>query len=217
MSPRSYTHLDSEGPQRLVVGLGGAHGPDPLATLNEYLDHLDDAVPREARIMAALGPRMVDLARERASGAFPVLVTPEYVGEIRERLGPDRTLAVEQLVVLESEPATARALARRPLGFLGAVPAYQASFRRQGFSADEGTDLADRLVDALVAWGDDEAIATRIGALRAAGADHVAVSIVGGRDADLRSVAARRRSRRVNRGRASTVACYRYRRRTSQR
>lgn len=173
-----YSSLRDTHPGRFVVGLGGAHGPDPMGTLSSYLDRLDGAVPQEARVMAALGPRMVELSRDRASGAFPVLVTPDYVAEMRSLLGADSTLAVEQLVVLEDDPATARALARNPLGFLGAVPAYQASFRRQGFSADEGADLSDRLVDGLVAWGDDDAISARLGALRASGADHVAISVV---------------------------------------
>lgn len=82
-------------------------------------------MPETARIMAALGPKMLDLARDRAAGAFPVLVTPGYTASARSRLGDDTTLAVEQLVVVETDPQRARAIARGPLGFLGKVPAYQ--------------------------------------------------------------------------------------------
>jgi probable F420-dependent oxidoreductase len=172
-----YEELEANGPGRFVVGLGGAHGADPLATLNGYLDRLDATIPPDRRVMAALGPRMLALARDRAAGALPVLVTPEYVRRAKAVL-PDTTLAVEQLVVLDTDPATARATARGPLAFLGQVPAYQANFRRMGFADDDITRLGDPLVDGLVAWGDAAAIADRVAALREAGADHVAVSVV---------------------------------------
>ena len=106
-----------------------------------------------------------------------MLVTPDYVRHAKAQL-PDTTLAVEQLVVLDTDPATARATARGPLGFLGQAPAYQASFRRMGFADDDIAGLGDALVDGLVAWGDAAAIAERVGELRAAGADHVAISVV---------------------------------------
>jgi probable F420-dependent oxidoreductase len=123
---------------------------------------------------------MFALARDRASGAFPVLVTPAYVARAREVLGVDTTLAVEQLIVLEEDAATARRLARAPLGFLGTMPAYQASFARMGFSPDDIAQQSDRLVDGLVAWGDIDAIAGRVDELRAAGTDHVAFSVLAG-------------------------------------
>ena len=173
-----YATLEAEHPGRFVVGLGGAHGADPLGSLNAYLDRVDGSVPRERRLMAALGPKMLRLARDRAGGALPVLVTPAYVARARDELGPDATLAVEQLVVLETDPARARGLARGPVGFLGQVPAYQASFRRMGFDAEDATELGDTLVDALVAWGEPAVIAARVADLRAAGANHVAISIV---------------------------------------
>lgn len=174
-----YRDLESATPGRLVVGLGGAHGPEPMATLNAYLDRLDAAsVPASARIMAALGPRMLDLARDRAAGALPVLVTPEYTAQARGRLGDDRNLAVEQLVVVETDPQRARALARGPLEFLGELPAYQANFRRMGFTQDEIDQRADRLVDRLVAWGDPASIAPRLNEQLQAGADHVLISLI---------------------------------------
>ena len=91
---------------------------------------------------------MMGLARDRAAGAFPVLVTPDYVRQAKAAL-PATTLAVEQLVVLDTDPATARATARGPLGFLGQVPAYQSSFRRMGFADDDIATLGDALVDGL--------------------------------------------------------------------
>jgi probable F420-dependent oxidoreductase len=173
-----YLELEAEHPGRFVVGLGGAHGADPLSTLNSYLDRLDGVVPEDRRVMAAMGPRMLELARARAAGALPVLITPEYAARARATLGPDTTLAVEQLVVIDSDADRARAIARQPLGFLLQVPAYQASFRRMGFGEDDITSLVDELVDAVVAWGSGDDIARRVDELRTAGADHVAVSIV---------------------------------------
>ena len=123
---------------------------------------------------------MLDLAREHAAGALPVLVTPGYTAEARGRLGDDTTLAIEQLVVVDSDPGRARATARGPLGFLGRVPAYQANFRRMGFTDDETTQLADRLVDALVAWGDADSVSGHISRQLQSGADHVAISVTTG-------------------------------------
>jgi probable F420-dependent oxidoreductase len=177
-----HAGLETTHPGRFVAGLGGAHDAHPLATLNAYLDRLDAAdppVPASRRVLAALGPKMLDLARERSSGAFPVLVTPDYTAEARARLGDGVTLAVEQLVVVDTDPATARATARRPLGYLAQMPQYQASFRRMGFAEDVIAGVGDPLVDALVPWGDAEAVAARVRQQLDAGADHVALSLVG--------------------------------------
>jgi probable F420-dependent oxidoreductase len=179
-----FGELESSHPGRFVLGLGGAHGARPLATLGAYLDRLDAAgVPASRRILAALGPRMLDLAAERAAGAFPVLVTPEYTVDARARLGADPTLAVEQLVALAGDAAQARELALQPLGFLATLPQYQASFRRQGFTDGEIGGRANRLVDALVPGGDAARAAAAVAAQLDVGADHVAVSVVSGRPA----------------------------------
>jgi probable F420-dependent oxidoreductase len=177
-----YAELEAAEPGRFVVGLGGAHGANPMATLTSYLVRLDSlpspgGVPASRRLMAALGPRMLDLARERAAGAFPVLITPEYTAQARSRIGDGTTLAVEQLVVVEPDVERARSIARGPLGFLGRVPAYQASFRRQGFAEAEIAQLGDGLLDALVAQGDADAVAAHVSRQLDAGADHVAVSL----------------------------------------
>lgn len=185
-----YTDLEARFPGRFVLGLGGAHGPRPFATLSAYLDRLDAVpVPASARLLAALGPRMLGLAAERSSGAFPVLVTPEYTADARARLGDGTTLAVEQMVVVEPDVERARAIARGPLGFLGNVPHYQASFRRLGFTDDEIATRADRLVDALIPSGDADAVAGGVTAQLDAGADHVAVGSLGDELAGWRALA----------------------------
>jgi probable F420-dependent oxidoreductase len=120
---------------------------------------------------------MLDLARERTAGAFPVLVTPGYTASARSRLGGDTALAVSQLVVLETDPQRARAIARGSLGFLASLPAYQASFRRMGFADEEIAELGDRLLDAVVPWGDADTVAAAISRQLRAGADHVAISV----------------------------------------
>jgi probable F420-dependent oxidoreductase len=120
---------------------------------------------------------MLGLARERTAGAFPVLVTPGYTASARSRLGGDTALAVSQLVVLETDPQRARAIARGSLGFLASLPAYQASFRRMGFADEEIAELGDRLLDAVVPWGDADTVAAAISRQLRAGADHVAISV----------------------------------------
>jgi probable F420-dependent oxidoreductase len=123
---------------------------------------------------------MLELARSRAAGAFPVLVTPAYTADARTLLGEDTTLAVEQLAVVETDPREARQIARGPLGFLSTLPAYRANFRRMGFTDEEITHLDDRLVDALISWGDPDMVAAKISEHTRAGADHVAVSVTAG-------------------------------------
>jgi probable F420-dependent oxidoreductase len=180
---RTYADVEGTHPGRFVVGLGGAHDAHPLATLNAYFDRLDTVepkVPVEARVLAALGPRMLRLARERASGALPVFITPDYTATARQVLGDDTGLLVQQFVVDESEPDRARAMVRGgPLGFLSQLPAYGASFRRMGFTDDDISGMSDRLVDGLVAWGDLDTIVQRVADHRQAGADHVALSMIG--------------------------------------
>jgi probable F420-dependent oxidoreductase len=174
-----WAELEASAPGRFVLGLGGAHGARPRDTLNAYLDRLDaGGVPADRRVLAALGPRMLALAAERAGGALPVLVTPGYTADARARVGDDTALAVEQLAVVGDDPAAARALARGPFGMLGSFPQYQASFRRQGFRDEDVEAQSDALVDALVPSGDAAAVAAHIGAQLDAGADHVAVSLV---------------------------------------
>lgn len=176
----TYTALTESHPGRFVPGLGGAHGPKPLATMNAYLDELDPAVPAAARVLSALGPKMLELARDRASGAYPFLVTTDYVASARELLGPKTALAVLLTVVPERDPARAREVVRGgSLRFLAGVPGYAANFRRMGFSESDVADLSDRLVDALTVWGDFDRVVSRLTEYRAAGADQVVVQLEG--------------------------------------
>jgi probable F420-dependent oxidoreductase len=176
---------------RLVEGLRGHQYERPLTAMRRYLDTMDKAVEayravkpgeRPARVLAALGPKMLSLAAERADGAHPYLVTPEHTAKARAQLGPDRWLLPEQAVVLETDPDQARAIARRHLTRYLDLPNYTDNFRRLGFTDD---DLAgrgsNRLVDAIVAWGDVAAINRRVAEHQDAGADHVALQVL---DAD---------------------------------
>jgi probable F420-dependent oxidoreductase len=174
----AYAALERTHPGRFVVGLGGAHGAKPLATLNAYLDEVEPVVPRSELILSALGPRMLELARDRSSGAYPYLVTPDYVASAREILGGERQLAVLLDVIPEADPTRAREFAREGgMRFLVTVPGYAANLRRMGFGDDDLSGLSDRLVDGVTVWGDAETIVRRIGEYRAAGADQVVVRL----------------------------------------
>ena len=183
------------GPQRdrLLLGLGVSHGAligdrwaRPIEVMTRYLDDLDsEGVPASGRCLAALGPRMLALASARSTGAHPYLVTPDHTGEARSALGPDALLAPEQGVVLERDPTEARAIARVNLGLYAGLPNYTNNWRRLGFSDEDVSGLSDRLVDALVAWGDPETIARRVREHRDAGADHVCVQVLGAQGAPM--------------------------------
>ncbi|MGK2880310.1 MAG: TIGR03620 family F420-dependent LLM class oxidoreductase [Mycobacterium sp.] len=174
-----YRRIDATAPGRLLIGLGPARGPNASRDLVDYADRLDaGSVPRECRLLAAFGPRRLDLARDRFAGAVPMMFTVDHTTEVRRRLGPDRLLVLGQYVVIDDDPVTARATARVPLRFLLAIPHYVKSLVRQGFTVDEIDDISDRVVDALVAWGSPERVAAHVAAQRGAGADHVYVSVL---------------------------------------
>jgi probable F420-dependent oxidoreductase len=165
---------------RFIAGLGGAHGPRPLAALNDYLDEIEDVVPASARILSALGPKMLELARGRASGAYPYLVTTDYVASAREILGADAQLAVLLQVVPETDATAAREIVRGgSLRFLAGVPGYAGNFRRMGFTEADVAELSDRLVDGVTIRGDFDTVVARLGEYRAAGADQVVVQLDG--------------------------------------
>lgn len=174
----TYTALEASAPGRFTAGLGGAHGPRPFATLNEYLDELD--VPVERRLLAALGPQMLRLAGERSAGAYPFLTSAAYSTEARKVLGPDKLLAVSHLVVLETDADQARAIARDTISFFTHIPGYVASLKRQGFSESDQAELPDRMVDALAAWGSPADIKAKLTEHLDAGADHVTVNVITG-------------------------------------
>jgi probable F420-dependent oxidoreductase len=176
----TYLELQRDHPGRFVVGLGGARNTHPLETLNTYLNELDCAgVPASSRVLAALGPNMLALARDRASGAYPYLVTPSYVADARATLGADRLLAVLLMVIPVSDREAARRAAGMPLDFLAKVGGYRRNLLRQGFSESDIDEVSDRLLDGIAAWGDLEAIAARVAEFRAAGADQVVLRILG--------------------------------------
>jgi probable F420-dependent oxidoreductase len=190
-----HAALTEEHGERFLVGLGVSHAHlidrvldagtyrRPLAQMRAYLDDLDRAdppLPAEARVLAALGPKMLQLARERSAGVHPYLVTPEHTALARAAIGGEGLVAPEQGVVREADPGRAREIGRAHLARYLEAPNYTNSWRRLGFTED---DLAgggsDRLVDALVAWGDDAALAARVQAHRDAGADHVCIQVLG--------------------------------------
>ncbi|GLZ03718.1 LLM class F420-dependent oxidoreductase [Actinomadura sp. NBRC 104412] len=172
--------LETSHPGRLITGLGGAHGDHPLRTMNAYLDSLDAAdppVPAAARMLSALGPRMLELSRDRAAGAVPLLVTPEFTADARRILGDEATLAVMEYVVLESDPRLARDTVREPIGFLTRVGGYPKNLRRMGFTEEDIAGLSDRLIDGLVAWGDLDTVTARLKRHLDAGADQVVLVV----------------------------------------
>lgn len=189
--------LETAHPGRFLLGLGVSHAPivtqlgtdytRPYARMVRYLDQLDEhgrAVASDRRVLAALGPRMLTLAAERAAGAHPYFVPVEHLARARALVGPEPLLAPELAVVLEADPATARATARGyTAGYLG-LPNYVGNLRTLGFDDDdlEGGG-SDRLVDAVVAWGDSAAIAERVRQFHDAGADHVCIQVVADRAA----------------------------------
>jgi probable F420-dependent oxidoreductase len=193
----AYHAFVAEHGPRLLVGIGVSHAPlidavtaeaghyrRPLARTAEYLDALDAAsppLPAEDRVLAALGPKMLELARTRSAGSHPYLVTPEHTAIVREALGPAGLVAPEQAVVLETDAEAARAIAREHLaGYLG-LPNYSNNWKRIGVTDEDIADGgSDRLVDALVAWGDEAAILARVQEHRDAGADHVCVQVLTG-------------------------------------
>jgi probable F420-dependent oxidoreductase len=186
---RGAAKLHRSYPGRFVLGLGASHGPvvgerygRPLSTMVAYLDALDAADPPlgpERRILAALGPKMLELSRDRAGGAHPYLVTPEHTRRAREILGPDRVLAVEQSVDLDGGLDAARAFV---VDYLQ-LPNYVANLRRLGYGEEELKGGSDRLARDLVAFGDEEAIAARAREHLEAGADHVCIQVIGMGDA----------------------------------
>lgn len=181
-----YLALNQQYPGRTLLGLGSgwrpdsADAPSPYTKLVSYLDDLDAAeVPGEKRILAALGPRMLELAARRSTGAHPFLTTPGHTHRAREILGDGPLLAPEQKVVIETDARTARAIARSALNFYLTKPNYAASLRRQGFSeSDLAAGGSDRLVDALVAWGSLDTVLARVDEHHRAGADHVAIQVL---------------------------------------
>ncbi len=189
-----HARLTAEHGSRFLCGIGISHRPfidhvnepgtyqKPIATMSAYLDGLDAAstpLAPEDRVIAALGPKMLELARTRTAGTHPYLVTPELTKAARGGIGPDGLVASEQGVVLETDPTKAREIARLHLKTYLGLPNYSNNWKRQGFTDDDIADGgSDRLVDALVVWGDEATIAARVQEHRDAGANHVCIQVL---------------------------------------
>ena len=207
------TQLQEQSGGRFLLGIGISHAPlvqavrghayaRPVATMQAYLQAMAQAkydAPSPARappiVIAALGPKMLALARDVAAGAHSYNITVQQTAEARGILGPGKLLCVEQKVLLQTDPTEARRIARANLKGYLALPNYVNSWRRAGFDdRDFAGALSDRLIDALVAWGDEEALVDRVRSHWNAGADHVCIqalhadpsrSVLAGPDAAL--------------------------------
>jgi probable F420-dependent oxidoreductase len=188
--------LGAAYPGRFVLGIGISHGPivemsgqiyaKPMETMVTYLDGMDASVVHAPpcdvpvpRVLAALRPKMLDLSRTRADGAHPYLVPPAHTTLARAALGPDKLLIPEQAIALESDPAAARRIGREHLSGYLRLPNYVNNLKHLGYGDDLADGGSDRLVDAIVAWGDEEDIARRIAEHRDNGADHVVLQALG--------------------------------------
>jgi probable F420-dependent oxidoreductase len=195
--------LDDAFGGRFLLGLGVSHPRQvdprghtyarPVSRMRDYLDAMDDdpfvspergsaGRPPVPRLLAALRPPMLRLAADRALGAHTFLVPVEHTRRARELLGPDRLLVPEQKVVLESDPGAARERGRRALAWYLDTPNYVESLRWLGFSDEDIDGPSDRLVDELVAWGDEEQVIDRLRGHLEAGADQIAIQPLAGED-----------------------------------
>jgi probable F420-dependent oxidoreductase len=184
-------------PGRFLLGLGVSHGhlvagvrkhdySKPYSYMVQYLERMDKALfmakgPDDdgGRLLAALGPKMLELSATRANGSHPYFTTPEHTAIAREAMGADALLAPEQMVVLETDPAEARRIARAGMKIYLGLPNYFNNLLRLGFTEDDRIDGgSDRLVDAIVAWGTEDQIAARVAQHHDAGADHVCVQVL---------------------------------------
>ena len=178
---------DFAGSFLLGIGVGHPEATSdytkPLSAMRAFFDGLDAGdppVPRDERIAAALGPKMLDLAVERSLGTHPYFTTPEHTRFARERVGPDATVAVEVAVVVETDPEKARQDARAYAATYLGLRNYTSNLLRFGFTeADIADGGSDRVIDAVIPHGSAEAIAEAIQAHYDAGADHVCVQPLG--------------------------------------
>ena len=192
----AWKTLGEAFPGRFLLGLGVSHAPmvegvhqqpytPPVATMQRFLDAMDTAIytapppdPMPGRVLAALGPRMLALAAARTDGAHPYLVPPEHTALARAALGDGALLAPEQTVVLETDPDVARGIARDFARAYLRLPNYANNLLRLGYTEEELDAGDDRVVDAVVAWGDVDTIRARVRAHHDAGADHVCVQVL---------------------------------------
>lgn len=197
-SAASRKTLNEQWNGRFLLGLGVSHVPlveglrhgeygKPVPTMRQYLEAMEQApygAPMPSTmgplVLAALGPLMLALARDKTDGAHPYNTPPEHTAEARGILGPGKLLCVEQAAILETDAAKARALARQFLQIYIGLPNYVNMWKRFGLTDDDmAGGGSDRLIDTVIAWGDEEAIRKRIGDHLQAGADQVCVQALG--------------------------------------
>lgn len=186
----SFHRIETAHPGRFLLGIGAGH-PEliaeykkPYDALTEYLDRLDEyGVPKDRRIVAALGPQVLKLAARRSAGAHPYLTTPEHTAQARALVGPDAFIAPEHKVVLTTDAARARAVGRKALDIYLKGTNYVNNWKRLGFTdSDVATPGSDALIDALIAYGSTDAVAARLKEHLRAGANHVPVQVLTGPD-----------------------------------
>lgn len=186
----SFHRIEKAYPGRFLLGIGVGH-PEahqeyrkPVDALTEYLDKLDEyGVPKDSRVVAALGPRVLKLSADRSAGAHPYLTTPEHTAEARKLIGPDAFIAPEHKAVLTTDAEKARAVGRKSLEIYLNLANYLNSWKRLGFTDDDvAKPGSDRLVDAVVAYGTPEEVAARLKEHVDAGANHVPVQVLTGPD-----------------------------------
>jgi probable F420-dependent oxidoreductase len=181
-------------PGRFIMGLGVSHAPlvkdirghayqKPVSTMRTYLETMQNSLYMAPTaespapiVLGALRQHMLQLSAEKASGAHPYFVPPEHTAWARNILGPDALLCPEQKLLMESDPDTARRIARSHMGTYTALDNYKNNLRQFGFEdADFENSGSDKLVDAIVAWGDESALQDRVKAHWQAGANHVCI------------------------------------------
>ena len=199
MAGGARTLADAYG-ERVVLGIGIGHQytagrrrqewEDPVGRMTAYLDDMEavragpDPVVPVRRLIAALGPRMLEVAATRALGAHTYFVPVEHTARARELLGREPVLAVEQTAIVSGDPAVARGIARPWAADYLELPNYANNWRRLGYGDELGDGGSDRFIDAAFAWGDVSAIANRVREHLDAGADHVCIQVISGRDDD---------------------------------
>jgi probable F420-dependent oxidoreductase len=186
----SFHRIEKAYPGRFLLGIGVGH-PEahqqyrkPIDALTDYLDKLDEyGVPKNSRVVAALGPKVLKLSAERSAGAHPYLTTPEHTAQARKLIGAEALLAPEHKAVLTTDAEKARAVGRKALEIYLNLANYLNNWKRLGFTdEDVAKPGSDRLVDALVAHGTPDEIAARLKEHISAGADHVPVQVLTGPD-----------------------------------
>jgi probable F420-dependent oxidoreductase len=186
----SFHRIEAAYPNRFLLGIGVGH-PEaqaeykkPYDALTEYLDQLDQyGVPKDRRVVAALGPQVLKLSARRSAGAHPYLTTPEHTAQARDLVGPDAFIAPEHKAILTTDAEQARAVGRKALEIYLNLANYTNNWKRLGFTdADVGKPGSDALVDSVVAHGTVDAVAARLKEHLASGADHVPVQVLTGSD-----------------------------------